>query len=138
MPMLQLKSQKICDEFKVNKKLYSNRISDSQVRMLEYIEEQITSRSTAFLTDPGYWIMQWEEITGDDMPLRYTRDLPRQITGTAAKVSRKSKTLYFFEYLPVINDRGVKIDYPRDRQVFENKKVYIIDDKLVKELAVVA
>ena len=138
MPMLQLKSQKICDEFKANKKMYSNRITDSDVRMLEYIEDQIVNRKNSFLTDPGYWISRWEEITGDDMPAKYTRDLPRQITGTAAKVSRKSKTLYFFEYLPVVNECGVIIDYPQERQVFENKKVYIIDDTLVKELAIVA
>jgi len=132
--MLQLRSSKICDEFKVNKKLYSNRISSHQEKELEYIENLIESNDSAFLSDPEYWISRWEDITGDEMPQKYINDIPREITGTAIKVKRNSPTVYLTHFLPVINQKGERISYPVDRRVREFGKTYILNDKLVSKL----
>jgi len=136
MPMLKLKSEQICDEFKVNKKMYANVISERDEKRLEYIENLIQNQGREFLADPDYWIDEWETITGEDMPQQYIASLPREITGTNAKVNKDSKTYYFYKFLPVITPKGDEIHYPSDRRVMKHKKVYILQDKLVKDLAV--
>ena len=133
--MLQLKSQ-VCDGFKVNKKLYRNRITDNQIQSLEYIESVIACQGTEFLSDPDYWISQWEQITGEIIPPCFTKDLPTEITGTAARLSRKSPVLYVTRFLPTVNQKGEEISYPSDRQVFDFKRTYILDDSLLSALTV--
>ena len=135
MQMLQLRSQKIWDEFKVNKRLYKNKIGVNEERRLQYIEQLIIDQSAEFLVDPEYWIEQWESLSGEDMPNQYIRDLPREITGTNAVVNKNSRTFYFYRFLPVINQEGDRIQYPSDRQVFNHKSVYILQDNLVEALS---
>ena len=115
MQMLQLRSQKICDEFKVNKRLYKNKIGVNEERRLQYIEQLIVDQSTKFLSDPEYWIEQWESLSGEDIPSKYIQDLPKEITGTNAVVNKNSRTFYFYRFLPVINKKGDRIKYPHDR-----------------------
>lgn len=134
--MLQLRSNQICDEFKVNKQMYSNYISQQDEKRLEYIEGIISSRKCEFLCDPDYWIELWEAITGEDIPSKYVATLPREITGTNAKLTKHSKTYYFYKFLPVVNRKGDQICYPEDRQVLNHKQVYILKDDLMEDLVV--
>ena len=136
MQMLQLRSQKICDEFKVNKRLYKNKIGVNEERRLQYIEQLIVDQSTEFLSDPEYWIEQWESLSGEDIPSKYIQDLPKEITGTNAVVNKNSRTFYFYRFLPVINKKGDRIKYPNDRQVFNHKSVYILQDNLMEALSI--
>ena len=135
MHMLQLRSNPICDEFKLNKKEYKNKPTGQAAQQCEYIENLIKTQSPAFLSDPEYWISMWEDITGQDIPSVYTRDLPSEITGVAGKVRRNSPTLYLTRYLPVIKADGTKIEYSNKNRLVGQAKTYILKEDLVSQLA---
>lgn len=135
--MIRLKSEQICDDFKGDKKLYANRITEQIAKKISNIEDIIKRNGREFLTDPEYWITMWEDLTGEDIPRQYSASVPKEITGRSVSLTKKGKTYYFYRFFPVVDAKGKTINYPADRKVYDHKPVYILQDDVMKELAVV-
>jgi hypothetical protein len=141
MPMIQLYSQPVtCNEFRVNTSEYFSNPSPLIQAQIQYFEEAILERSNDFLSDPQAMICKWEELTGEEMPEKYTEGLPQEISNFIRHVRSRQIAGYELNYLPVVNQAGQSIDYSEDRLVSDflksNMKVYVLREAVAKELGV--
>lgn len=138
--MITLNQNLQLDEFSVDANEYSARLSQSDIRMIRWIESQIIQETNDYLSDPDYFISTWEEMTGEQMPEKYLKQLPYQIAAFLVKGKHKSRSGDVrVEILPVIDQKGNRICYPDDRLVSDflpfDYKVYILKDSILKSIS---
>ena len=137
--MIQLYQHKVCDEFKVNAAEYLLQPSAVEEARIRYIEDEIVQWSDNFLSNPGWFVSQWEELTGEDMPEQYLKDIPMEISSLVAGAAKKTVEGFRLRLLPVMN-AGKFITYDESRLVedflLQNQKVYILKNSILKHLNV--
>ena len=139
MSMIQLNSQLLNNEFKVNTTEYASNPTLSEAARIRYIEAEIIQRTTSFLSDPMWFVKEWESLTEEDIPSQYTKDFPFQVSGlisaggTTKRVEGLALTL-----LPLMDEAGQLKSYPEERLVADfmkyNQRVYILKDSIYKQL----
>lgn len=128
-----------CDEFRVDAGCYSNAPSGREQDQIRWIEKQIITQSNDFLQNPEWFIDQWEELTGETMPQRYTSEIPMQIRQLVFGGKGEGIRGYDFGFLPVLDSKGKKVSYPQERLVSDYKRrgqcVYILKDSILKSIS---
>ena len=128
-----------CDEFRVNTSEYNSLPSPTIQARIRWIEEHICNKTEDFTSDPQWFVSEWETLTEEDMPKKYTKDIPLQIItyGIGGK-GKRATGVYEIEYLPLTTQKGQPCVYPEDRLVADflkfNQKVYILKYSLLKQL----
>lgn len=137
--MIQLYQSAICDEFKVSTEEYKSLPSPVDVTRIRWIEQEIKQRSDDFLSDPEWYVNEWEALTGQDMPEQYLKDIPMEISSLVASAAQKTVEGFRLRLLPVMS-AGKCISYDDSRLVedflTQNQKVYILKDSILKYLNV--
>lgn len=128
-----------CDEFAVDPSDYSNKLSGYNLDKVRWLESQIRDRTDDFLEDPEFYILEWESLTGEDIPKKYVLDIPQEITSFLDQSNGRRRTDEFLvRYLPLITPKGEPVNYDDSRLVTEflkfNQKVYVLKDSLLKKL----
>jgi len=137
--MIQLKAHPGY-EFLESTKEYPTRPGKRDQEMIQWIEDQIKSRSQYFLSDPEDLVDRWESLTGCEIPPHYIDDLPVEIVSILSKGKGMPRSNQFsVSLLPVMDSLGKAISYDSERLVADflkfNQKVYVLKDTLYKQLA---
>jgi len=128
-----------CDEFRVNAVDYASRPSESEQKIIRWIETNIIQQSSDFRSRPDWFVSEWERLTEEDMPSQYTKEIPLQITHFVlkGKGQRRSDEVVV-EYLPTIDESGNQLVYPEERIVQDfmkfGMKVYALKEVIYKKL----
>lgn len=134
-----LKLNRVSDGFLSNASNYLSNPTPDQIKQIKWIEEQVVTRSAAFLSDPNYYSMLWEDLTDEEFPEQYLKEFPMEIDGwwIGAEGSR-GVTGISMSILPLKDELGKTIDYPQSRLCEEylkrGRRVYILKEKVFKEL----
>ena len=139
MPMIQLHSLP-CDDFKLKTEEYLSCPSASVAARIQWIETEITQRTNDFLADPTWYINEWEQLTEEDIPSKYTEEFALEISHLVSSGGkRKHIAGYAMSLLPLLDAKGNTKSYPEDRLVEDflkfNQKVYILNDSIYKQVA---
>lgn len=111
--------------------MYASNPSSEDITRIKWFEYNVLNRTIDFLSDPIWFLMEWEDLTDEEFPDRYLEEFPLEIGGwfVGPEGSRK---VYgeFLSYLPIVNEKGEKIQYPEERRCFYEKmphrEVYIL------------
>ena len=139
--MIQLYQHLVCDEFKVNAAEYKSGPSKAAQTRIRHCEQEIIQRSDDFLSDPEWYVNEWELLTGEDMPEQYLKDIPMEISSLVASAARKTVEGFRLRLLTLMK-AGKCIEYDESRLVedflAQNQKVYVLKDSILKHLQVAA
>ena len=138
--MIQLYQRKVCDEFKVNTSEYRQSPSLFQQSRIQFLEQEISSKSEDFLSNPEWYVNERESMTGEDMPEQYLEGIPLEISSLVAGAAKKSVQGFRLRLLPLLKE-GKLISYDESRLVKDflsmNQKVYVLKDSILRHLEAV-
>ena len=136
--MIQLYQRLVCDEFKVNANEYKSNPSKADQARIRFCEQEIIERTEEFLSDPEWYVNEWELLTGEDMPEQYLKGIPMEISSLVASEAKKTVEGFRLRLLPLMKaGKCIKYDDSRLVEDFlsQNQKVYIFKDSIMEHLS---
>ena len=135
--IVSLKTDRHLEKFR-DIKLYASNPNSETEKKIKWFEYSIKNQTDDFLSDPDWFVMQWEDLTEEELPDVYLNDFPLEIDGWM--IGRKGQGVkgLSMRTLPLKDDRGNYIQYPEERLVAsylkQGKKVYILKDEMMDAL----
>ena len=124
-------------DFLVDAKEYPSCPSNFEIKRIRWIESEVISQSPDFLQDPEFYVSEWEELTGDEMPERYTSELPSEMKSFIYGKKNQGRIGIETALLPLQDTKGQQIVYPETRLLSDSNRyhglVYVLQDNLYKE-----
>lgn len=135
--IIALKTEQQLESFKETRSYSSNPDNEKQ-QLIKYYEYIIKNKTEDFLHDPTYYVMKWEDLTEESLPDAYLADFPLEIDGFIIGRKGQGVKSLSMSYLPLVDEKGNKIEYPEERLVAsylkKGMKVYILKDEMMKAL----
>jgi len=125
--------------FRENTSEYSSKPSADEIARIKWLEYSVVNKTHDFLHEPEWFATEWEDYTGEDFPVMYFDEFPKELYGCqSAGRGRGLLPGFILTPLPMVDHKGEPIEYPEERLVEQflqkGERVYILNDSLLKEL----
>jgi len=126
--------QQLGNQFLVETSEYPNNLTASEQSKIRWIESEIINKTNDFLQDPEWYVSEWEDLTGIEMPHHYIDFLPLKVTNLVYGKKHHQEIGIQTNLLPLQNAKGESIHYSEERLMADylryNLHVYDLDKKL--------